>query len=135
MAGQPADLYVSPCSWTRARVNTTRPSLAYTMTLGARVPDYEVERRLWLNEHYEGGYLFHDSAIVEIVPPDDGQGEWTVKYDWQSDSPGKATKPVAARPTADEKLEFVIPFDNEGKRPGVRGRLRFLASEWNTWNP
>lgn len=136
MAGKPASLYVSTVFLDKsARVDTTRPSLAYSMTLGARVPDYEVERRLWLNEHYEGGYLFHDSAIVEIVPPDDGQGQWTVKYDWQSDSPGKATRPVAGRPTADGKLEFVIPFDNEGKRPGVRGRLRFLASEWNTWNP
>jgi hypothetical protein len=41
-----------------ARVNKRRRSLAYQMMLGVRVPDYEVDKKLWINEHYEGGYLF-----------------------------------------------------------------------------
>ena len=48
----------------RARVNPVRPSLAYGLTLGVRVPDYEVERKFWADGHYEGGYLFHDTVIV-----------------------------------------------------------------------
>jgi PGAP1-like protein len=116
-----------------ARVDKTRSSLAYSMTLGARVPDYEVERRLWLNEHYEGGYLFRDSAIVEIFPPQNSTADWEVKFDWQSVNPGKATTSLLPRPLNDKQLEFTIPFGND-KHPGIRGSLRFIASEWNYWN-
>jgi hypothetical protein len=133
-SGKPQSLYLSSVFLdSDARVDPTRPSLAYSMTLGVRVPDYEVSRKLWLDEHYEGGYLFRDSVIVEMFPPADAKAGWAVKYDWQSDSPGKATKPLEPRPADGGKLELVIPFDN-AKSPGIRGRLRFIASEWNGWN-
>jgi hypothetical protein len=48
----------------RARVNQARASLAYSLTLGIRVPDYEVERKFWTDGHYEGGYLFQDAVVV-----------------------------------------------------------------------
>jgi hypothetical protein len=115
------------------RVNQARPSLAYSLTLGARVPDYEIDRKLWLNEHYEGGYLFRDSVVLEIVPPGDSSKDWTVNYDWQSQNPGKATKPLEGSKLDDGKLEFAVIFDNQ-KSPGIRGRLRFIVSEWNKWN-
>ncbi len=133
-AEKPQRLYLSSVFLDKdARVDPTRPSLAYSMTLGVRVPDYEVERKLWLNEHYEGGYLFRDSLIVEIVPPSDGQARWAVQYGWQSNSPGKATHPIEPAPVGNGQFEVVIAFDNE-QRPGIRGRLRFVASEWNDWN-
>ena len=62
----------------RARVNKRRASLAYSLTLGVRVPDYEVEGALWTKEHYEGGYLFRDTIVVEMVPPAAAGGDWTV---------------------------------------------------------
>ncbi|MCL2458941.1 MAG: hypothetical protein FWF31_08915 [Desulfobulbus sp.] len=39
----------------RARVNRDRTSLAYCLTLNVRVPNYEVEKRLWINEHITKG--------------------------------------------------------------------------------
>ena len=133
-AARPYSLYLSTVFLDRdARVDLTRPSLAYSMTLGARVPDYEVERRLWLNEHYEGGYLFRDSVVIEIFPPQAAGANWRVMYDWQSVNPGKAGRELPARATADGKLELVIDFDSD-KSPGIRGKLRFIASEWNHWN-
>ena len=39
----------------RARVNPNRKSLAYTLSLGVRVPDYEIERRMWLDGLARGG--------------------------------------------------------------------------------
>ncbi len=131
---KPQSLYVSSVFLDNdARVDPNRRSLAYSMMLGVRVPDYEVERRVWLNEHYEGGYLFRDSVVIEIFPPVGDNGQWSVMYDWQSGNPGKATKPLAATPTPDGKLAFSLGFDN-GKKPGMRGRVRFIASEWNKWN-
>jgi PGAP1-like protein len=116
-----------------ARIDETRPSLAYSMTLGVRVPDYEIERRLWVNEHYEGGYLYRDSVVIEIFPPQSEKEDYRVNYDWQSDNPGKATKSLPARKLDGGKLELLLDFDNK-KSPGIRGKLRFIASEWNKWN-
>ncbi|NGZ09423.1 MAG: hypothetical protein CV088_08540 [Nitrospira sp. LK70] len=114
----------------RARVNKARSSLAYSLTLAVRVPDYEIERKLWLNQHYEGGYLFRDSAVIEMVPPQTEDADWIVKYDWQSDKLGAATKPVASRLLKGGKLELPIGFESN-TTPGIRGKLRFIASEWN----
>jgi hypothetical protein len=115
----------------RARVNKDRPSLAYSVTLGVRVPDYEIERKLWLNEHYEGGYLFRDSVVIELVPPQTDGGNWEIRYDWQSDKLGQATTPVAAKALKSGKVEVPIAFSSD-TTPGIRGVLRFVVSEWNT---
>ena len=117
----------------RARVNTKRPSLAYSMTLGVRVPDYEVERKLWVNEHFEGAYLLRDSVTIEIVPPKEEDGDWRVTYDWQSDKLGAATTPLDAKALKNGKVELVIPFNSE-TTPGIKGRLRFIVSRWNELN-
>lgn len=114
----------------RWRVNPKRPSLAYNMTLGVRVPDYEVERRFWPDGHYEGGYLFRDSVIIEIVPPQEEGGDWTVTFDWQNDDHGAESQPLDPKRLRGGKVELTIPFDSE-KSPGISGRLRFVVSEWN----
>lgn len=130
----PVGLYVSTIFLAkRARVNTKRPSLAYSMTLGVRVPDYEVERKLWVNEHFEGAYLLRDSVTIEIVPPKEEDGDWRVTYDWQSDKLGAATTPLDAKALKNGKVELVIPFDSE-TTPGIKGRLRFIVSRWNELN-
>ena len=113
----------------RARVNKRRKSLAYSVTVGVRVPDYEVERTLWFDKHYEGGYLFRNALVIELVPPGAG-GAWNVKYGWQGQSVQAATKRIAPTELADGRAEVVIPFDSK-TRPGVRGRLRFVLSPWN----
>jgi len=134
--GKRQSLYVSTVFLDRdSRVDPSRKSLAYSMTLGVRVPDYEVARRLWLDQHYEGGYLFRDSAIVEIFPPDDpGKDGWNVFYDWQSNNPGQAGTSLTPKPLPGGKLELAIEFNSE-KDPGIRGQVRFIASIWNKWNP
>ena len=58
------------------RVNPGDPSLAYALDLGVRVPDYEVERRFWPDGHFEGGYLFRDTLIVQMVPPAKDGKSW-----------------------------------------------------------
>ena len=75
----------------RSRVNKERKSLAYSMTLGIRVPDYEIDNKLWLNEHYEGGYLFRDAIILELIPPETANEKWRITYSWQ----GKSVRPAA----------------------------------------
>jgi hypothetical protein len=127
--GRRKSLYVSSVFLAnRARVNPRRRSLAYSMTLGIRVPDYEVDRKLWVNEHYEGGYLFRNAVILEVVPPQKEGDKWKVTHTWQEQEIGDTE--VDAKALRSGKVEVSVPFDN-GKRPGVRGQLRFVISEWN----
>lgn len=130
-AAQRRSLYLSTLFLgNRWRVNQNRKSVAYSLTLGVRVPDYEVDRRLWPDRHYEGGYLFRDAVVVEMIPPAQAGGNWQVNYDWQRDNLGQAGTPLSPQALQRGKVELNIPFDN-GRAPGIRGRLRLVASAWN----
>ncbi len=114
----------------RWRVNQNRGSLAYSLTLGVRVPDYEVDRKLWVDKHYEGGYLFRDSVIIEMTPPQANGGNWQITYDWQSANLSQASTALVPTPPPGEKLQLSIPFGSS-TTPGIRGKLRFPVSAWN----
>ena len=114
----------------RARVNKARPSLAYSMSLGIRVPDYEIDRKLWANEHYEGGYLFRNAIVLELIPPTSPGDAWKVTYAWQGESVSPASTSIDAKVIKGGKVEIRVPFDS-GSAPGMRGQLRFVVSAWN----
>jgi hypothetical protein len=114
----------------RWRVRQDRPSLAYSVTLGVRVPDYEVDQKFWADKHYEGGYLFRDSVIVEITLPGEGNTDWRITYDWQSDNLGQTSKPLSPKALKSGKVELTIPFTSK-TIPGISGKLRFVVSRWN----
>jgi len=115
----------------RARVNAARPSLAYGLTLGVRVPEYEVERRFWADTHYEGGYLFRDTLVMEMVPPRQAGGDWTVHHGWQSNQAGRATQALAYKTLRNGKIEMRVAFGAH-QAPGIQGHLRFVVSAWNS---
>jgi hypothetical protein len=115
----------------RARVNADRPSLAYAMTFAARVPDYQVEKRFWPDQHYEGGNLFRDTAIIEMTPPQAAGDEWAVKYNWLSKSDGVATKKLRYSELVGNAVQIEIPFDNP-KKPGIKGKIRLVVRPWNS---
>lgn len=113
----------------RARVNQGRPSLAYAMNIGIRTPDYQVDKIFWPNQHYEGSYLFRDTAILEMVPPS-ASGDWEVKYGWQSESDGQATRNLTYTGLSHGKLRLLIPFASKTE-PGMTGNIHLIASAWN----
>lgn len=118
----------------RARVNQKVPSLSYSVMFGVRVPDYEVDRALWFAKHYEGGYLFRNALVIELVPPPKDApakgGDWHVEYAWQGQTVQSADTPIDTKKMTKGRVEVVIPFDS-GKSPGVSGKLRFVLSAWN----
>ncbi len=114
----------------RARVDPQRRSLAYSLALGVRVPDYEIDRKLWINEHYEGGYLFRNALILEMVPPAAKGEKWQVSYAWQNQGSSNADTGIDAKSIRGGKVEVRIPFDSQ-TTPGIRGRLRFVVTVWN----
>ena len=115
----------------RARVDTMRASLAYALTLGIRVPDYEVERKFWPDGHFEGRYLYQDTVAIELAPPQQAGEAWTISYDWQSDNLGPASQALAYKNLVGGKIEMTVPFE-AGGAPGITGQLRFVVSAWNT---
>ncbi|CAM4169724.1 MULTISPECIES: lipase family alpha/beta hydrolase [Lelliottia] len=124
----------------RARVKKSRPSLAYSLMLGVKIPDYEIEKRFWFNEHFEGGYLFRNSLILEIVPPADETTPWKIKYAWQDSGFASADIPLNPNQMIGHECEVTIPVvsgtvDTTGvlrpSTPGISGQLRFKIQNWN----
>lgn len=126
-----------------AKVNPRRDSLAYSLTLGVRVPDYEIEKRLWINEHYEGGYLFRNTIVLELTEPKEPGKPWKVCYGWQdagvSGADTDATKEISSSDISGASIEIPIDFDSHRigphgtkvpSTPGMKGKLRFLISSW-----
>lgn len=114
----------------RARVQRNRPSLAYRVDFGVRVPDYEVKRALWFDQHYEGGYLFRDAMIVEVTPPAGPADTWQAQFAWQGNSVRAAEDNLPGVERKDGSVVFSTTFASDGT-PGVRGTLRFVVSPWN----
>jgi hypothetical protein len=114
----------------RCRVDRDRKSLAYSLALGVRVPDYEIDRTLWMNEHYEGGYLFRDTIVFEMLPPPKPGEKWQLSYAWQGQGLSPAHTEIDAKTIKGGKVEVRIDFDS-ATTPGISGQLRFVISAWN----
>jgi len=113
----------------RQRVVTTRRSLGFAVDLAVLVPDYEVDGFLFLNDHYEGGHLFHDRVYIEATPPEKKGEAWKVQYGFESRTPG-ATEQEAVVAVTGEGIEFDIPIQ-QPNAPGIDARLRLAAQGWN----
>lgn len=113
-----------------ARVNPKKPSLTYGLTFGVRVPDFEINHKFWPNGHFEGGYLFRDSLIVEITPPQKQSKNWDIHFVWQNNALGGKRQPLDYTTLESGKLSMTVPFESAGA-PGVSGQLRFVVSAWN----
>lgn len=135
-ADKPEKIYLSSVFLAnRYKVNSKSKTLAYSMSIAVRVPDYEVNKQFWPDRHFEGGYLYRDSVVIELKPPAKAGGNWQVFYNWQSRDVGQATIPIPAQDLADGVAELDIPFstvdESPPRSPGVTGKLRFVVSLWN----
>lgn len=121
----------------RWRVNPDGKTLAYSLTLGIRVPDYEVNRKFWPDQHYEGGYLFRESVVIEMTSLQEKDANWKITYDWHNDKLGKGVRQLDPRKLMSEGIPpLTLPFDSNST-PGIGGELRFVLSAWNAncWTP
>lgn len=114
----------------RAKVVPSRLSLAYNLIFNVRVPDYEVEQKLWVNQHFEGSYLYRNALVLELVAPEVPKGDWTIQYAWQDQGVSPASTVLDAKSLAGGRVEVRIPFDSNST-PGIKGDLRFIIQLWN----
>ena len=113
---------------TRARVDQQRPSLGFSVDLGVLVPDYEVDGKLWLKDHFEGGYIFRKKVNLEATPPQQEGDPWQLLYGFDDESPNKAS--TVAKTAAGPDLQFLIPIVQE-TRPGIDATLVLTVTGWN----
>jgi pimeloyl-ACP methyl ester carboxylesterase len=113
----------------KARINQERTSLGFCIDLGVLVPQYEVDHKLWFDDHYEGGYLFRDKVNLEAIPPANADASWTVNYGFDSRTPNQCAE-VAQTAASDSHREFRIPI-RQDSRPGIKADLVLRARPWN----
>jgi hypothetical protein len=135
-AAAPDKIYLSTVFLAnRYKVNPKLRTLSYALTLAVRVPDYEVNKQFWPDRHYEGGYLYRDSVVIELKPPAKAGGDWQVCHNWQSKDVAQGTKPLSVQKLKEGKAEIDIPFatvdETPPRSPGISGKLRFVISLWN----
>ena len=104
--------------------------MVYELALGIRVPDWEVNHTLWIDDHFESGYLFRNAIKLELAPPTADRPEWKMEYGWQNQGFSQATRKTVQKQNQDGKVEVDIPFKSN-TTPGVTGKLRFVISGWN----
>ncbi|HRP28349.1 MAG TPA: hypothetical protein PLG77_07975 [Burkholderiaceae bacterium] len=117
----------------RARIsnNPDDRTLSYSMDVRVRVPDYEKNNTFWPNHHYEGSYLFRDSLIVTMEPPQAAGDEWAVKYGWESNRVGVATRTLKPAALIGNKLRLEVDLPATTSKPGIAGKVVLIASAWN----
>ena len=111
-----------------ARVNPRRQSLGLAVRLQVRVPDYETDGALWLDEHYEGGLLFSEKLNIEVLLQADGRSE--IRYGWDRRTPNRSRRRIDLIAEGNDAMG-TIPFASASTRPGIRGNLRLTVGPWN----
>jgi PGAP1-like protein len=105
-------------------------SVSFAFDVKVLVPDYEVDGLLFLNRHYEGGFIYRELILIEALPDKEAAAGWRIKYGFQDMNPGKPGKDAVTHPSADGKgIVFEIPI-TQAARPGLTGSLRLEARSW-----
>lgn len=113
------------------KVDHQDDSLSYAVTIGVRVPDYEIDGAFWNRKHYEGGYLFRDTVIIVLDPAADSKGKWRVQLTWQATEQTQVVFLDGTLLSAGKEDEMTIPFGDSARRPSISGHLRFTVRGWN----
>jgi hypothetical protein len=123
-------VFLDPSKSVRDDQPMKKRSVSFAFDLAVLVPDYEVDRVLWLDRHYEGGYIYRELIVVEATPDPKIKGGWRITYGFQKDTPNAAPNPIETTSLPDaDGIQFQIPIVQE-KRPGIRATLRLEARSW-----
>jgi len=109
-------------------------ALAFAIQLAVEVPLFEVDKRFWFDEHFEGETLLNETVTFKVLR---SAGRPRVKYGLAS-KVGVGRAPTAGGEVVDAhdtfRIEIPLGF-KEGARnppqPGFRGRLILTARPWN----
>ncbi|MCE2558565.1 MAG: alpha/beta hydrolase [Acidobacteria bacterium] len=119
-----------------AKTKARDTALAFALEIAIEVPLFEVNRKFWFDEHFEGETLLNETVTLHLRWSGD---QPTLRYGLRTHvGSGHAFKSVAlSDPDEDGRRLCEIPLGfREGSktppRPGFRGRLLLTTSPWNT---
>jgi len=96
---------------------TTGRTLVFSLDLAVSTTGYTIDKKLWLDRHVEGEYLFRDTVTIKATHSQNG---WSVRYTLTDEHWSEGTGTAAARAGED----FLIPLSS-GK--GFKGHLRLVV--------
>ena len=118
-----------------AKTNARDTALAFALEVAIEVPLFEIDRKFWFDEHFEGETLLNETVTLHLRR---SGGRATIRYGLRTAvGSGHATRPVALSDTDEHgRMHFEIPLGfkkglKRPPRPGFRGRLLLTASPWN----
>ncbi len=117
----------------------SKRSVSFAVDLRVLVPEYEVDRRIFADTHYEGGYIYRDRLYVVAQPGSTQPGDaskWTIRAGFESDhsSPTEEDLPEVQNVTLtlDGGLTFTVPVATKpGLNPRIDAELRVTTRPWN----
>ena len=119
-----------------AKTSNRDSALAFALEIAIEVPLFEVDRKFWFDEHFEGETLLHETITLHLRQT---EGRATIQYGLRTRvGSGHTTKRVApSDPDQFGRMHIEIPLGfREGMKnppqPGFRGRLLLSVSPWNT---
>lgn len=112
-------------------LNTKTRSVAFAFDLAVLVPDYEIDGVLWLNRHYEGGYIYRELILVEATPDPTHPVGWKINYGFQSETPNLANKKTDLLAVGNSMVAFTIPvISKQGRNPSINADLQITLQNW-----
>jgi pimeloyl-ACP methyl ester carboxylesterase len=109
-------------------------SVSFAFDVKVLVPDYEIDKVMFMKRHYEGGFIYRELILIEAFPDKNEPSGWRVKYGYQDINPGKPGVDATLEPISSSNpgagFKFTIPVEQK-TRPGLRGELRIEARPWS----
>jgi len=110
-------------------------ALAFAIQLAIEVPLFEVDKRFWFDEHFEGESLLNETVTLKVYRK---KGQPSVKYGLASKLGVGQVGDADAGSIVDEhhtfRVEIPLGFEAGAEnppKPGFRGRLVLTARPWN----
>ncbi len=114
----------------KASSEARRERLGFSIELGVLVPEYIIDGFLFLDDKYEGGYLYRDKINLQLALG--GGKPLSLHYGFDRKTPNRApTKVSDAQVSAleDGQFEFRIPIVQK-TRPGLTATLVLRTQPW-----
>lgn len=116
-----------------ARKSTADRALCFAISIAIMVPVYEVDRKFWFDDHFEGGRLFSETINFRVYPKNRAPAN---VYCGLASEVGMGVTHRRLSPTASphgQQYDIPLGFKPDARRkprPGFRGRLLLHARPW-----
>ena len=69
-------VFLDPSKSVDENLPLKKRSVSFAFDLAVMVPDYTIDRVLWLDRHYEGGYIYRELILIEATPDRKAERGW-----------------------------------------------------------